>query len=87
MEAVSLYLVYRAEDVYPNEIFVDTMATKFAYAVHASNMIFAAATIPTVNEFASSYKSEEVESDAEDEYALETVDDDYYGDYSYGGYY
>ena len=89
MEAIQLYLVYRAEDVYPNETFVDTMTTQFAYAVHASNMIYAAATIPIVDEWASAYKNEDIieSDDAEDDYATEAADDDYYGDYSYAGYY
>ncbi len=51
LELINLYLVYRADDYYPNEVFVDTPSKLYAYVVHAVGLVYSAATIPVVNAY------------------------------------
>ena len=51
LEIIKLYLVYRADEEYPNKVFVDTPSKLYAYVVHAVGLVYSAATIPAVNAY------------------------------------
>jgi hypothetical protein len=63
-EATMLFLVYNANDKYPNGTLIDTQSTAFGLIAHGFGVAYGAASFMAIS----------------DEFGAPSMDDDYYGD-------
>lgn len=88
LSVVQLYLVYRADDAYPNATWVESQSTNFGYFAQVFGVVYGAASAMAVMDQYAGEETAEEEYAEEDVYGDEAVEDEYavednYGDYGY----